>query len=114
LRAVLHAVRDHLPHAEMAQLAAELPTFIRGVYYEGWNPVHTPARERGREAFLGQIRDAFRPRADVDPEQVARAIIRLLLDHVSHGEMEQVRNSLPHDIREFWPKDSGARLEQAS
>ena len=29
LRAVLHALRNHLPHAEMIQLGAELPTYIQ-------------------------------------------------------------------------------------
>ena len=103
LRAVLHALRNHLPHAEMVQLGAELPTFIRGLYYEGWNPAHTPLKDRSREAFLAQIRKAFQPRADIDPEQVARAIIRLLRSHISHGEMEQVRRALPPEIRRYWP-----------
>ena len=103
LRAVLHALRDHLPVAEIAQLGAQLPTVVRGVYYEGWNPAHSPLKDRKRESFLKQIRDAFHPRADVDAEHVARAIIRVLLKQVSRGEMEQVHNSLPHEIREYWP-----------
>jgi uncharacterized protein (DUF2267 family) len=102
-KAVLHALRDRLPTPEIAQLGAQLPTLLRGVYYEGWNPSHTPSSDRTRDAFLEQIQSAFQPRADVDPNHVARSIIRLLLKHVSQGEMEQVRNSLPHDVREFWP-----------
>src|ERR1041385_6771438 len=35
LRGVLHALRDRLPLAEIAQLGAQLPTFIRGIYYRG-------------------------------------------------------------------------------
>ena len=37
LRAVLHAVRDRLTVDEAAQLAAQLPELIRGIYYEGWD-----------------------------------------------------------------------------
>ena len=103
LRAVLHALRDRLPLAEIVQLGAQFPTYIRGVYYEGWNPAHTPVKDRNKEAFLGQIQAEFQPRADVDAEDVARAIIRVLFYHVSAGEMEQVRNALPHEIRQFWP-----------
>ena len=103
IRAVLHALRDRLPLAEIVQLGAQLPTFLRGVYYEGWTPAHTPVKNRKKEAFLAQIRGAFQPRADIDPEHVARAIIRLLQHHVSSGEMEQIKNSLPHDIRQYWP-----------
>jgi uncharacterized protein (DUF2267 family) len=103
LRAVLHALRDRLPLAEIVQLGAQLPIFIRGVYYEGWNPAHTPVKNRKKEAFLAQIIGQFPRRADVDAEHVTRAIIRVLLYHVSKGEMDQIKNSLPHEIRQYWP-----------
>ena len=35
MRAVLHAVRDRLSVEEIAQLGAQLPIFVRGIYYEG-------------------------------------------------------------------------------
>ncbi len=103
MRAVLHALRDRLPLAEVVQLGAQMPTFIRGMYYEGWNPAHTPLKNRKKEAFLQQIRDGFKPRSDVDAEFVARAMIRLLLLHISAGEMDEIRNALPADIRRCWP-----------
>jgi len=43
LRAFLHALRDHLTVDEAAKLAAQLPIFVRGVFYEGWDPSRTPA-----------------------------------------------------------------------
>ena len=39
LRAFLHALRDHLSVNEAAALAAQLPIFVRGVFYEGWDPI---------------------------------------------------------------------------
>jgi uncharacterized protein (DUF2267 family) len=38
LRAYLHALRDRPTVDEAAQLAAQLPALIRGIYYEGWTP----------------------------------------------------------------------------
>ena len=38
LRAYLHAVRDRLTVDGAAQVAAQLPELIRGIYYEGWVP----------------------------------------------------------------------------
>ncbi len=55
LRSVLHAIRDHLSADEAAQLAAQMPVLIRGVFYDGWNPSKTPVKERTREAFVERI-----------------------------------------------------------
>ena len=38
LRAVLHHLRDRLTLEEAVDLGAQLPTLIRGIYYEGWQP----------------------------------------------------------------------------
>ncbi len=51
LRAVLHALRDRLAVDEAAQLAAQLPIFIRGVFYDGWDPSRTPERARDADSF---------------------------------------------------------------
>jgi uncharacterized protein (DUF2267 family) len=110
LRSVLHALRDRLTTPEVAQLGAQLPTFIRGVYYEGWNPARTPVKSRGKELFLRQIRAEFAhtKNPDVDAEEIARAIFRVLAKHVSKGELDQVRALLPKEIREFWPEGAAA------
>ena len=42
LRGFLHALRDRIPVDETAQLAAQLPELVRGVYYENWRPSTTP------------------------------------------------------------------------
>ena len=46
LRASLHAIRDRLPVEEAAQLAAQMPLLIRGIYYENWRPAATPMTYR--------------------------------------------------------------------
>ena len=40
LKAVLHALRDWLQLNEAADLAAQLPTLLRGAYYEQWRPAN--------------------------------------------------------------------------
>jgi uncharacterized protein (DUF2267 family) len=110
LRAVLHALRDRLTTPEIAQLGAQLPIFIRGIYYEGWNPARTPVKSRGKELFLRQIRAQFAQtrNPDIDAEQVARAIFRVLVKHISKGELDQVRAILPHEFRDLWPDTKAA------
>jgi uncharacterized protein (DUF2267 family) len=103
LRSVLHALRDYLVVDESAQLAAQLPLLIRGVYYEGWNPARVPAANRGRSDFLDRIaRDFARADPNVDPERVAHAVLRLLGERVSAGEIDEVRHMLPQEVRALW------------
>ena len=49
LRAFLHVLRDRLPVAETAQLSAQLPLLVRGVFYENWRPAGTPGRSGRRD-----------------------------------------------------------------
>jgi len=110
LRAVLHALRDRLSTPEIAQLGAQLPIFIRGIYYEGWNPAKTPIKSRGKELFFRQVRAEFKHtrNPDIDPEEVSSAIFRVLAKHVSKGELDQVRALLPRELRELWPQAKAA------
>ena len=55
LRAVLHALRDRLTVDVAAKLAAQLPTLIRGVYYEDWDPSRTPLAIHDVKAFLDHV-----------------------------------------------------------
>jgi uncharacterized protein (DUF2267 family) len=102
LRATLHALRDRLTVEEVAQLGAQLPMLVRGFYYEGWDPTAKPLKERHREQFLGRIVNAFPPDERIDPEGVARAVFQLLQERVSDGELEDVRQMLPSEIRDLW------------
>lgn len=52
LSAALHALRDRLGVNEAAQLAAQLPLLVRGLFYEGWHPASTPVRLRRPEEIL--------------------------------------------------------------
>jgi uncharacterized protein (DUF2267 family) len=110
LRAVLHALRDRLTTPEIAQLGAQLPIFVRGIYYEGWNPAKTPIKSRGKELFLRQVRAEFAHTSnpDIDAQEVSAAIFRVLAKHVSKGELDQVRALLPRELRELWPQPKAA------
>lgn len=103
LRATLHALRDRLTLEEVAQLGAQLPMLIRGFYYEGWDPTGKPLKVRQKEQFLAQIEQQFRADDHIDPEKVARAVFTVLAKRVSDGEIEDVKQILPEEIRELWP-----------
>jgi len=103
LRAVLHALRDRLTIEEIAQLGAQMPMLIRGIYYEGWDPTGKPVKQRHKDQFLARIREQFRGPDDVDPEKVARAVFTVLANRISEGEIEDIEHLLPVELRELWP-----------
>ena len=103
LRTVLHALRDRLTVEEAVQLGAQLPMLIRGFYYEGWTLKGKPHKERHQEDFLDHIKKAFNKDVTVNPQQVCRAVFRVLVRHTSEGEIEDVKHMLPKELKELWP-----------
>ncbi len=101
LRAFLHALRDHLPADEAASLAAQLPIFIRGVFYEGWNPSSTPEHARDVDSFLARIAREAGLAGETEASIAATAANRVLRRHVSAGEVGSVLHELPGQLREL-------------
>lgn len=102
LRVVLHALRDRLPPGEAADLAAQLPLLVRGVYYEGWHPAGKPVKTRSLDEFLAPVEAAFRDDPQTPPAEVARVVFRVLTRRVSFGEIQDVIGNLPADVQDLW------------
>lgn len=118
LKVTLHAIRDHLTVNQSAHFSAQLPLIIRGMYYNGWVPSRVPVKERRLEQFYDRIRDGYDQAPGgqmVDPQRITSAVFELLNNHVSGGEIADIRSELPGAIRNLWPAPStengGARPE---
>jgi len=107
LRAFLHTLRDHLPVDVAAQLAAQLPIFVRGVYYEGWDPSRTPERARDLDSFLERIAHEARLAGETEASFAATAASRVLNRHISSGETASILKVLPEQLREFLSRPDG-------
>jgi uncharacterized protein (DUF2267 family) len=99
LRAGLHSLRDRLTIGAAAQLSAQLPLLIRGLYFENWDPTGKPVRIRRRADFLALVRENYAPRTDAAPEDIMAALFRLLEKHVSMGEVTDIVMNLPEELR---------------
>jgi uncharacterized protein (DUF2267 family) len=109
LRGTLHALRDFLPINESAHLSAQLPMLVRGIYFESWDPSRTPTEARSREDFLSYVDNAleralWNEETDITAELAARAVLGVLSDRVTSGEIDQVRHVLPEQVRDLWPE----------
>ena len=110
LKVTLHALRDRLSIEEAAQLGAQLPMIVRGLYYEGWRPAGKRERASSWESFMKPIYLAVCQDGSWTPEEVASAVFDVLSCHVSGGEIDDVVGQLPRDIRSLWPKQGRAAL----
>ena len=99
LRAYLHAVRDRLMVDEAAQLAAQLPELVRGIYYEGWVPSRTPTSYRSVDEFLRRIADEALLPGETEASYACSAAARVLRRHVSEGEIADVVAVFPEELR---------------
>jgi uncharacterized protein (DUF2267 family) len=101
LRAYLQVLRDRLTVDEAAQLAAQLPNLLRGVFYEGFDPGHQPEKIRDRDVFLARLAErAQLPDADA-AAAAATTVTQVLRRHISAGEIDDVMAQLPEEIREL-------------
>ena len=114
LKTVLHAVRDHLQVNEAVNLGAQLPTLLRGVYYDQWRPAMTPVKERDAASFLARIDHAFPGDPIDDTAAAVAAVLGLMSEKISAGEIADVRQSLPSALRALWPAGETARPRAGS
>jgi len=114
LRAGLHAIRDRLPAAEAVDLGAQLPTLIRGLYYEGWTLRNDPGLIRDRAAMLARVKRELAPDPRLAPTDALRAVIQLLVEHVSPGEIDDVIATLPRSIATLWHELAGPPAEHGA
>ncbi len=99
LRVVLHALRDRLTVDVAAKFAAQLPTLIRGIYYEDWDPSRTPLPIHDVEAFLDRIVQEGRMAGETEASIAVTAVAHVLRRHVSPGEIDDVLAVLPDRLK---------------
>ena len=113
LRAVLHQLRDRLTLEEAVQLGAQLPLIVRGVYYEGWRPSRVPEKLRSKQKFLDGVTMKLLP-LQIAPEPAVRDVFALLAHHSDPGEIADVIEQLPKEIKELWPEGARTFKKRAS
>lgn len=104
LRGVLHTLRDRLPVGEVMDFAAQLPTLIRGIFFEGYNVDNKPVKY-SREEFLHRVFEELEMAGGGDPEDATRAVFKVLHDRISKGEVRHIRYALPQDFSDLWPPE---------
>ena len=102
LRVVLHALRDRLPVQEAADLGAQLPMLIRGLYYEGWDPSRVPVKMH-REEFLDRVRREYPFQVEGGTALLVKRVLHAVQRYVTPGEWNDIESTLPKDLASVLP-----------
>lgn len=107
IRSVLHALRNRLTHEESFQLLAQLPMVLKGVYVDGWKFEKKFNRITHVNEFIDEIRLEDRGLAGYDfgnyvnAKLAVGAVFKALTYFVSEGEMKDVIDVMPKELKEF-------------
>jgi len=103
LRAGLHALRDRLTADEAVHLSQQLPTLVRGIYFESWRPAETPVLDRSLEAWLATLEGhLLAANADaLPPKAAAEAVFSVLKSHIDEGECRHLEVQLPGEVADL-------------
>ncbi|WP_433358262.1 DUF2267 domain-containing protein [Micromonospora saelicesensis] len=102
LRTVLHLLRDRLPVNESVEFAQQLPVLVRGIYFDGWVPSDVPIK-LNRDDFLYEVRQGFPYDAEGGAERVTQVVLDTLRRHVTQGEWQDVKDTMPKDLAMMMP-----------
>jgi uncharacterized protein (DUF2267 family) len=80
---------------------------VRGIYYEAWHPAGKPEKIRTREEFLARISTHLPKARPINAEDAAHAVFQVLEKHVTVGEIQDVVQAMPQEIRTLWPRPQG-------
>lgn len=104
--AIMHALRDIIPPQESLQFIAQLPMFLKAIYVNGWNIKKEKPKVKRMADFLDLVRtydwpvevNDFEYTDDLAERYVDTTFI-YLRKYVSLGEMEDIRDALPKDLK---------------
>jgi uncharacterized protein (DUF2267 family) len=99
MRAVLHTLRDRLTVDVAVKLAAQMPTLIRGIYYEDWDPSRTPLPIHDVDTFLEHVAKEGHMGGETEASLAVAAVARVLRAHISPGEIDDVLAILPAKLK---------------
>ena len=106
LSSILHALRDIIPTEESLQLIAQFPMFLKAVYVNGWTIKKNRPKIKQMADFVDLVKKYDGPSAindfeynDEVAEQYIDTTFILLRQYISLGEMEDIRDGLPKDLK---------------
>lgn len=99
-RAVLAALTDGISHDEVVDMASQLPKEIKD-FVTGREASAGPRQKIDRETLISRVQSQLGLDTPDQAEQVTRAVLSVLREAVSWGELEDVLGELSPDLRQM-------------
>lgn len=80
-------------------LSAQLPTLVCGIFREAYKPAGKPERIRSQNEFVDCVAEHLLQMRPVSPRDAAQAVFGVLERHPNPGEMDEIEQMLPEEIR---------------
>lgn len=77
---------------------------VRGIYWESYRPAGKPEKHRSRDEFLQKVQQHLELTPPMNAEDAARAVFAAMAQHVSAGELEEVKQMVPEGVRTLFPQ----------
>jgi len=105
LRCVLQAWRDQLSIQDAVYLGEQLPTLIRGMYFQHWDLSDKPLPLRSRAEFFSSLSSYLARNGEdgSDAEKAAMALFRFLERKATYGEISDLQHVVPALLIDLWP-----------
>jgi uncharacterized protein (DUF2267 family) len=98
LRVVLHELRDNLMLNDLAHFSAQLPTVIKGILFEDWNPNHSLRKEgEFAESIKAHLPQVYVEGTDIN--QAIKSVFLTIDKNIDKNEFEKLRKILLKGIR---------------
>ena len=94
LRAVLLAVRDQLSVADTARFAAQLPTLLRGMYFDAWHP----GEAADEIPFAEAVRDRLSGQPDIPLDSAIHGVLTVVVRRLGSKNLMALGVPLPKDL----------------
>lgn len=103
LRLGLGVLRDNLTVEAAANLAAQLPIVVRGIYYHEWDPSNVPVDVDEEDVVERLWQEPVFQSSAAEPKPALQAVAGLLADHLAEGQVAKVADQLPGWLAETVP-----------
>jgi len=108
LSSILQEFRNGLPIEKVTIFGKQLPTILRGFYYDNWYPIEVPLKKINPDGLRETIKSKLfsSHHENVDTEFVVKSVLLLLHQRIPNEIVELINTALPAHLTTVCPDNN--------